>query len=97
MKNIIFFDVMPSVLIEVYRRFREQRFVAVCFLLLLGLLFYSEDRGSKFLRNVSERLCSTWHHIPEDSTFHNHAVRTSNPALISFPEKETPFFLRIFT
>jgi hypothetical protein len=40
--------------------------ISTLIVLILGLLFYHEDRGSTFLWNVGNIYQITWYHIPKD-------------------------------
>jgi hypothetical protein len=85
MKIVGFWDVMCN-LVEGYQHFWE-----TCYLHSQGSLFYPEDGRSRFLRNVSTHLKTTWCHIPEDlnlDVLHT-AVNTWNLTPLYSTDSET--------
>jgi hypothetical protein len=66
MKMTTFWDVTPCNLVKIHQYFQRCTVFDACF--LLGLIFGSEARSSKFFRNTGGI-----YYIPEDSRLHRNS------------------------
>jgi hypothetical protein len=62
---------------------RRQKNCSTC-CLFLGMLFYPENEGSIFLRNVSKRLPGYMRNIPEDIILQSHRQENLSSNIILF-------------